>query len=220
MRQPSLLALAIAALALAMVAACSGLPAYNANSAGRSSAAAITTTAAASSPSTTASATSAASQPPRPCAAGAVKIGPGPQLSPATGENGIMLSVTSVAPPCTVVGYPTVTMLDETGAPIHFTYVVGQGQYVTHRPPQPVTVGAGKLAYFLLAKYRCDTGSTTAAAGMTLVLPGQGTIRSVPTSWFTNGVRSFDFCTGGQNPDPGNTVDISPFEPAANLVGP
>lgn len=153
------------------------------------------------------------------CPAGALKIGRGPQLSPATGEHGIILSVTSVAPPCTVTGYPTITMQDTTGSPIHFTYVLGHGQYVTLRPPRPVTVGAGKMAYFLIAKYRCDTGSTASAVGMTLVLPGQGTMTSVPTAWIRNDLLSFDFCSGGRERDPGNTVEVSPFESATNLVG-
>jgi hypothetical protein len=79
-----------------------------------------------------------------------------------------------------------------------------------------VTVGGGKVAYFLVAKYRCDTGSTEAAAGLNMLLPGQGTTYSAPGSWL---LGAFDFCTGGVTPDPGNTVMISPFEPAVGLLG-
>lgn len=163
-------------------------------------------------------ATSASGRHPEPCPPGALEIGRGPQLSPASGEHGVILSVTSVGPPCTVDGYPEVTLLDAAGTPIPFTYVLGRGQYVTHRRPRPVTVGGGARAYFLIAKYRCDAGSTTAAAGLNVTLPGQATPRSVPTSWLSGGVRGLDFCTGGLHPDPGNTVAISPLEPTVHVL--
>lgn len=79
----------------------------------------------------------------------------------------------------------------------------------------PDDLGSGKLAYFLVAKYRCDMGVAEEATGMNLLLPGQGTIYSVPARWLRG---SFGFCTGGATPDPGNTVAISPFEPAVDLL--
>lgn len=117
--------------------------------------------------------------------------------------------------PCTVSGYPTVTLLDAAGSALSFAYVAGKGQYVTHRRPRPVTVGGTRSAYFLVAKYRCDTGVGADVTGMNVLLPGQGTIRSVPTGWLRG---AFDFCAGGPMPDPGNTIAISPVEPTVGLV--
>ena len=111
--------------------------------------------------------------------------------------------------PCTVSGYPNVRLLDAAGSALPFTYVIGEGQYVTHRRPRPVTLGGARLAYFLVAKYRCDIGVGARATAMNVVLPGQGTIHSVPTGCLRG---AFGFCAGGPMPDPGNTITISPFE--------
>lgn len=154
---------------------------------------------------------------PGPCSAATLRLRSGPRVSGATGEHGVILAAIDVSTvPCTVTGYPTITFVDTTGSPIPFTYANGAGEYVTHRGPQAVTIGDGRVAYFLVAKYRCDTGYTKSATGATVRLPGQGTIYSVPTTWLVN---SFSFCTGGASPDPGNTVTISPFEAATNLLG-
>jgi hypothetical protein len=211
------LAATFAAASLATLAACSASPTNSAHSSEKSSPVGTGTI---SNPSTFSPSTSStAAQSASACPPGSLEIGRGSRLSPATGEHGLILTVISVAPPCTITGFASVTLLDATGVAIRFTYVMGQGPYVTHQHPQPVPLGGGKLAYFLIAKYRCDTGFTTSATGINLLLPGQGTIASVPTSWFSGGVSSLDFCTGGRHPDPGNTVAISPFEPAMNLLG-
>ncbi len=126
----------------------------------------------------------------------------------------MIIAVSSVSSvPCTVTGYPKVTLLNATRT-LPFTYVTGTGQYVTHRQPRPVMVGGGKLAYFLVAKYRCDIGDADPATGMNVLLPGQGTTYSVPQRWLQG---TFQLCTGGTTAS-GNTIMISPFEPAADLL--
>ena len=147
------------------------------------------------------------------CGPATLGIQQGPRLSPASGEHGLIIAISTKAPPCTVAGYPTIKFLAK-DAPIPFTYVFGKGQYVTHRRPQPVTVGGGKVAYFLVAKYRCDMGVTEGADGMTLLLPGQGTMVTPPRTWL---IFSIDYCTGGAN-DPGNTIEVSPFEPSVVML--
>ena len=212
----SLRALPIAAGGLLIVAACSAVPTSSAKPSRRSPVAEAASSSAPS-PSSTASSTSPASEHLGPCPPAALKLGRDPRLSPATGENGVILTITSVARPCAIVGFPAITLPDSAGSPLPFTYLDGKGQYVTHRRPLPVTVGEGSFAYVLVAKYRCDTGYSTLAEGMNVQLPGQGTIQSVPGSWIEG---AFAYCTGGTIPDPGNTVDVSPFEPTADQLDP
>lgn len=204
-------------LCWAAIAACSSSPtAPPARVSAQSSSAhlGMSSSHAPASPSSASSASRA--RPAHPCPAAALGIRQGPRLSPETGEHGVIIAVDSVSSiPCTVTGYPTVTLLNPAGSRVPFSYLAGKGQYVTHRPPRPVILGAGKLAYFLVAKYRCDAGVAERATAMTLALPGQGTIASVPTSWLRG---TFDLCTGGTTPDPGNTVMLSPFEPAVDLL--
>ncbi|MDQ2739161.1 MAG: DUF4232 domain-containing protein [Actinomycetota bacterium] len=150
----------------------------------------------------------------RPCPAGTLSIKQGPRLSPETGEHGVIIAVSNASStPCTVTGYPEVTLRNATST-LPFTYVAGKGQYVTHRQPRPVIVGGAKLAYFLVAKYRCDIGVNEPATGMNVLLPGQGTTYSVPTRWLRG---AFDLCKGGTTPN-GSTIMISPFEPATDRL--
>lgn len=71
------------------------------------------------------------------------------------------------------------------------------------------------MAYFLVAKYRCDLGVAQRADGANVLLPGQGTVASVPDTWLRG---AFELCSGEKTSDPGDTITISPFEPNASLV--
>ena len=115
---------------------------------------------------------------------------------------------------CTITGYPKITFIQGT-RPIPFTYLDGKGQYVTHQEPFAVTVGSGKMAYFLVAKYRCDVGLAERADGANVLLSRQGTVYSVPDAWLRGAVN---LCSGEKISDPGNTITVSPFEPSASLV--
>ncbi|MDP9093600.1 MAG: DUF4232 domain-containing protein [Actinomycetota bacterium] len=150
-----------------------------------------------------------------PCPAAALGIRRGPSVSGATGEHAVTIAVISASSiPCSVTGYPTVAFLDSAGHLMPFSYVLGTGQYISHQPPSPVTLGGGREALFTVAKYRCDEHVTDTATGMNVLLPGQGTTYSAPTSWLTS---RMDQCSGPVTPDPGNTVEISAFEPAGDI---
>jgi hypothetical protein len=80
-----------------------------------------------------------------------------------------------------------------------------------HRKPAAVTIGPGKLAYFMIAKYRCDTGVAKQADSATVRLPRQSAANTVPAAWLRG---LFDLCTRVSPSGPGNTITISPFEPS------
>jgi len=127
-----------------------------------------------------------------------VTVRPGPLLSPATGEHGDIYTVKNTgSTPCTLSGYPTVT-LTSGGRPLGFQYVHGGGPYVTRKPPVVVSLRPGATGYFLLAKYRCDLQSTATATTVRIRLPGQVTEHVLPTPTTTteHGASVLTYCTG------------------------
>jgi hypothetical protein len=149
------------------------------------------------------------------CDSASLSIASGPRLSAQTGEEGIIIAVRSASTrPCTISGYPAVTFY-RGAQPIPFTYLDGEGQYVTHLKPASAAVGPGKIAYFLVAKYRCDTGVAEQADSAAVRLARQGAADTIPATWL--GGR-FGLCNR-TSPPTGNTITISPFEPATTLLG-
>lgn len=131
----------------------------------------------------------------------------------ATGDRGDAFRIMNRGPrTCRLMGYPKVRLRDHLGALVPFHYTDGQSQYVTGRPPQLVVLKPGGLAYVGVAKYRCDLGDQIPAATITMLLPGQHKVMSVP---LTGRALNLAYCRGGPH-DPGNTVAISPIEPTAD----
>jgi hypothetical protein len=90
-----------------------------------------------------------------------------------TGQHTAPLIVTrNGSSACTVSGYPTVRLLDAQGRPLPFRYGHHGDLVVSARPPRTVHVGAGKSAFFLLNKYRCDARATADARMLRVKLPG------------------------------------------------
>lgn len=148
------------------------------------------------------------------CVPEALTVLPGPILSPATGEQGDIYLVRNLGTvTCTLGGYPEIG-LTAGSAVLGFRYADGAGQYVTHRPPGTVALPAGADAYFLIAKYRCDVHVAATATGLLVRLPGQRTTHRLPvqsTSASGRGAAILDYCAGNGEPDPGDTVAISPI---------
>jgi hypothetical protein len=143
----------------------------------------------------------------------ALTVAPGPLLSPATGEHGDIHTVRNVgATTCTLSGYPDVMLIAGTTT-LGFRYVNGAGQYVTHRPPGVITLPPGINAYFLIAKYRCDAHTTAIATTAQIRLPEQRTthVLATQTTSTEHGAAVLAYCTGNGDPDPGDTVAISPI---------
>lgn len=134
----------------------------------------------------------------------------------ASGDRGDAFRIANTARiACILVGYPTVILMDPHGVVAPFRYTDGQGQYVTHRQPERVTLEVDGSAYVGIAKYRCDRRDSMSPSRLTMMLPGSARV-SVPLS---GRARSLDYCVGGPG-DPGNTVAISPVEPTPYDVMP
>ena len=155
-----------------------------------------------------------------PCQPAALALGYGPQLSPMTGEHGDFYAlVNRGASVCTLAGYPGITLYDANGAPLPFHYTRKHSPYVTAAPPVTVTLRPGASAWLLVAKYRCDTGIGRNATTIRITVPGaQYAVVTGRVSASGAGVSALSYCLGGVN-DPGQTVAVSPIEPALQATG-
>jgi hypothetical protein len=142
------------------------------------------------------------------CAARSLALGLGPFVSPMTGEEATLYTLTNLGSgTCTLRGYPRVVFYDASGARLPFRYARGGGEYVTAARPVTVVLARGAWAYVLVAKYRCDIGIARSAAAMWLTLPaahGATFAGRQPTG--------LPYCRGGRQ-DPGQTITVSPVEP-------
>ena len=152
------------------------------------------------------------------CRAGALTLAEGPGISPMTGEHGMLYEVVNHGPAaCSLAGYPRLRLYAGTEA-LPFRYASGGGPYVTARPPGTVTVKPGGAAWILVAKYRCDLGGLRDATTISLTLPGTaGAALSSPVPHDGAGASALTYCRGGAA-DPGQTVTVSPVEPAPDAV--
>jgi uncharacterized protein DUF4232 len=90
-----------------------------------------------------------------------------------TGQHTAPLAIRgSAASACTLVGYPTVVLLDARGRELAFRYSHRGDVVVAARPPRVVHVPGHGSAYFVLNKYRCDIRSVSAARWLRVTLPG------------------------------------------------
>ncbi len=133
-----------------------------------------------------------------------VLVSTGERVSEATGQHTLALALTNTGgSPCTLHGYPTVTLLGPDGQPLPFSYARSGDQMVTADPPADVTLQPGGHAYAVVNKYRCDTGDVTPARWAEVTLPGasSGTRIAIPDG--------LDLAWCGEG-DPGSTVHLSP----------
>ena len=146
------------------------------------------------------------------CDPGALTLAYGPQLSPMTGEHGMLYELVNHGRlTCVLAGYPRVALYAG-GAALPFRYAHGGGPYVTSAAPAAVTLRPGQAAWVLVAKYRCDLGIIRNATTIRLILPGAP--RAVLTGRVAPGgvgVSDLSYCRGGLG-EPGQTVTVSPFE--------
>ncbi len=150
------------------------------------------------------------------CDRAALRLGYGPPMSARTGEHAVLYTlINHAAAACTLIGYPAITLYDASGSALPFRYTHDHSQYVTSAAPAIVTIKPNAVAYVLVAKYRCDTGSLHDVATIRITLPTRHPIDLTgPISIDRLGVSTLSYCRGGAN-DPGQTVAISPIEPTS-----
>lgn len=134
------------------------------------------------------------------CVASQLRLSPGPFISPATGQNPHPIRVVNTGAACRLDGYPSIQLRDRRNARLPFVIRTSGDQMVTDRMPAPVSLHRGAAAWFLIDKYRCDTGDRAFATR--LVLEGGGSSATVTIS--------LPYCGRG---DPGSIVHVSPYEP-------
>ena len=152
------------------------------------------------------------------CLPNELTAGPGPQISPATGEAAFVVDLTNAGSgSCVLDGYPHVLLLAPEGTELSLSQV-NHSQFITGAAPTPVTLAPGAAAYVAVAKYRCDLGDLQVASQVRLILPGSGpsTVLTVSLSDTTSSLSS---CKGGSD-DPGNAVAVSPFESTLQATNP
>lgn len=142
------------------------------------------------------------------CRASQLTIATGFQISPGTGQNPLTLRLTNRGQrPCTLHGHPTLAFTDNHGS-IPFSIRHGGDQMVTSRRPTRVVVRAGRSAFVLVNKYRCDLGSLRLARTLRLGLPGAA---STPLVLALPPYPRLSYCGTGE---PGSTIVTSPFAPS------
>jgi hypothetical protein len=144
---------------------------------------------------------------------------------PQTGEHAYDFRVTNGSGNrCAVAGYPKVNMgYDRRGrfVSLPFVYRHGGGPYVTRQTPRPVILAPSASAYFMLAKYRCDGKTLSAATELGVGHLGLGGTWGLDLA--SHHVDDLDYCSrypGDARVDRGNYVYVSPLEPTISATAP
>lgn len=142
------------------------------------------------------------------CRVSQLTLATGFEISPGTGQNPLTLRLTNRAQrPCILYGYPTLAFTDERGS-IPFPIRHGGDQMINRRRPTRVLARAGRSAFVLVNKYRCDLGDVRLARTLRLGLPG----RKSPQ--LTLALPAYPGITYCGKRDPQSTVVTSPFVPS------
>jgi len=143
------------------------------------------------------------------CRSSQLSVSHGPELSPPTGQNPLVVRLTNrSSKTCLLHGYPVVVLVDGGGSVVPFSIRKSGDQVVTSGPPVDIPVGVGRSAWIVLNKYRCDRGDLRLARPVRIGLPGAPRtgrlVLAVPEG------LNIAYCGKG---DPGSIVHVSPLEP-------
>ena len=141
------------------------------------------------------------------CTSSQLRLKLGPLVSEKTEQHTAAFTLRNVhATACSLIGYPTVTLLDRENNLLPFAYGHHGDQMITAAAPITVLVPGGGSAYFALNKNACVSFTSRAATQIRVALPGsQGTL-----SLRLPHYPLLDYCPAG---DPGDGITVSPIEP-------
>jgi hypothetical protein len=141
-------------------------------------------------------------------------------VSPETGEHSAVINVWNVSQTaCTLGGYPRV-QLRAAVKPLPFRYRVG-GEYINDRPSSRLRLPPGQGVHFVIAKYRCDSGTLAAVTTVGYQVSARVAMSTLALPR-DEGVSTLDFCKPFHGPtrdDPGNLVQVGPFVAGVFTVG-
>ena len=143
------------------------------------------------------------------CPPSHIAVGTGPEISPATGEQPLVLTLSNEGPrPCVLDGYPRLRLVTSADTVLNLSQVT-HSQYLLATIAHPVILAVGAFAYVAIAKYRCDLGDLQVPSRLRLTLPGA----SAGTALTVSGrvISGLDLCKGGRS-DPGNLIAVTPVE--------
>jgi Domain of unknown function (DUF4232) len=122
-----------------------------------------------------------------------------------TGQHTAPLAITrNGSSACTLVGYPTIALLDAREHELGFRYSHRGDSVVAVHTPRVVHVAGHGSAYFLLNKYRCDIRSLAVARWLRVTLPG---VRGSLTLRLPH-YPIIDYCPADP---PSRTIAVSPI---------
>lgn len=129
----------------------------------------------------------------------------GRRIGGAMDESAVLLVLTNRGGrPCTLDGYPDVSLFGSKQHLLAFSYTDEQSQYLASLPPLDVRLVPGGHAFVLLAKQDCAVRDEANAVSLRLVPPGSSS--SLELRFRSGGLPD---CAGGSS-DPENQLAISP----------
>ena len=138
----------------------------------------------------------------------------GPAVSEATEQDTLVLRLVNRGrKACVLLGYPHVTFSDHRGV-IPFVITDSGDQMISGRPPRPVRLRHGGVAFLLLNKSTCETGFSRQATMLRLTtpgVPGSGVASLRLSASIPFPYRVPDYCVNEGNIRSG--IDVSPFVP-------
>lgn len=141
------------------------------------------------------------------CTTSQLRLKLGPLVSEKTEQHTAAFALRNLhARACSLIGYPTVTLLDSAGRLLPFAYGHRGDQMITGAAPDTVRLPGGGSAYFALNKNACVSFTRRASTQIRVALPASRGNLSLRLPHYP----LLDYCPAG---DPGNGITVSPIEP-------
>jgi hypothetical protein len=131
-----------------------------------------------------------------------------------TGEHSVLVNIQNVsAAACRLPAYPAAIALRDRARTLPFRYRHG-GLYIQAKPSRSIALAPRAFAHVEVAKYRCDAGTLRPVTSLRLFVSRHGRALTIALPQ-PSGTAELDYCRAASGPngsDPGNTVEVGPFE--------